>query len=134
MTTIENKKIVFYDGDCGLCNKSVQFVLKNEKSADVNFTALQSDFAKQFFIQHNFPEADFCTFYFWSGNQLFQKSSGALKLAKELKFPWNLLQVFIIVPKFIRDYVYEFIAKRRQKISPGFCAMPTIDQKERFLK
>ncbi|MES2588263.1 MAG: DCC1-like thiol-disulfide oxidoreductase family protein [Bacteroidota bacterium] len=128
------QKIVFYDGDCGFCNKSVQFVLKNEKSAELFFAALQSEFALNFFKEKNLPKADLSTFYFWKEGKMYEKSSGALKLLNELKFPWQILKIGYILPKFLRDKIYDFIANKRHKISAGFCALPNPEQRQRFLK
>lgn len=127
------QKIVFYDGDCGFCNKSVQFILTHEKSHNICFSALQSDFAKAFFIKHNLPAADLSTFYFWDGLKLYQKSTGALKVLNDLKFWWKFLKVGYLLPRFLRDKMYDFIAKRRHRLSAGFCALPSAEQKLRFL-
>lgn len=128
------QRIVFYDGDCGFCNKSVQFILKHEKTHRVCFAALQSDFARAFFAEHAFPEPDLSTFYYWDGQKLHQKSTAALKLLDELKFPWKLLKSGYILPRKWRDGLYDFIAQRRHRLSSGFCALPTPEQRKRFLK
>ncbi|MFN5416565.1 MAG: thiol-disulfide oxidoreductase DCC family protein [Flavobacteriia bacterium] len=127
------QKILFYDGDCGFCNKSVQFVLNNERNSDICFSALQSDFALNFFKEHNFPKADLSTFYFWDGKKLYQKSAGALRLVNDLKFKWQFLKIGYLIPVFLRDKIYDFIAKRRHKLSVGFCALPSPEQKKRFI-
>ncbi len=127
------KKIVFYDGDCGFCNKTVQFILKYEKSKSIYFSALQSEFAKDFFTTHKMPVIDFSTFYYWNGNKLFEKSTGALELTKELKFPIKLLIIFQLMPKFMRDFCYDFIAKRRKRLVQSYCYIPTKETSLRFL-
>jgi predicted DCC family thiol-disulfide oxidoreductase YuxK len=127
-------KIVFYDGDCGFCNKSVQFVLKHEKTQEINFSALQSDFCKTFFEDKSFEKPDLTTFYFYDGENLHQKSTAGLKLLNSLKFPWSLLKIGYLVPRFFRDKLYDFIAKRRHKLNSGFCHIPSMEEKKRFLK
>jgi predicted DCC family thiol-disulfide oxidoreductase YuxK len=127
-----NKKIVFYDGDCGLCNKTVQFILKHEKKHEIYFTALQSNFSKLFFEKQNI-KPNFNTFYYWKNNVLHSKSSGALELTKELKFPFNMLIVFKLKPKFMRDFWYDFIAKRRSKIVKPYCYIPKLETTKRFI-
>lgn len=128
----EERKIIFYDGDCGFCNRSVQFVLNKEKSPLIHFAALQSDFAQQFFQDRGFPKPNLSTFYFWD-NKLYDKSSGALRVLRYLRFPFPLAQFFWIVPTFIRNGVYDFIAKRRHRLAGNFCALPTPQQRERFI-
>ncbi len=127
-------KIIFYDGECGFCNKSVQLVLNNEKTHEIKFAALQSDFAINFFKDQNLLKADMSTFYFWNEEKMFQKSRGALKVLSFLKFPWSLLKIGYLIPNYLRDKMYDFIAKRRTKLSTGFCVLPSPEQKSRFLK
>lgn len=126
-------QIVFYDGDCGLCNRSVAFVLKHEKEKVIHFAAIQSDFTKRLFEEKGWMTPDLSTVYFLDEGELFEKSTAALKIGKFLKAPKSWVIVFFIVPKFIRDAVYNFIAKRRKRISKGFCVMPAPGDRERFL-
>ena len=126
--------IVFYDGECGLCNTSVQFVLNHEKSPEIYFSAIQSAFAHQFFEEKQFAKPDLTTFYFYKEGRLYSKSTAALQLTKFLRFPYSGLQMFVIVPVFIRDLVYSFIAKRRLKFVSSFCVIPTLENRKRFLK
>ncbi len=127
----ENVKIVFYDGDCGFCNKSVQFILKHGKTKEIHFAALQAEFSKQFFAEKNLPTPDLSTFYFWD-RDMYSKSTGALKVLNYIKFPFNLLKIAWIVPRFLRDKVYETIAKRRHKLAAGFCVLPDSEERKRF--
>jgi predicted DCC family thiol-disulfide oxidoreductase YuxK len=128
------QKIIFYDGDCGFCNKSIQFVLKNESNPEIYFSALQSEFAINFFKEKNLETPDMNTFYFHDGKKMHERSSGAIEVLRYLKAPWKYLIFFRFCPKFIRDAVYDFFAKRRHKISAGFCMLPSPEQRKRFLK
>jgi predicted DCC family thiol-disulfide oxidoreductase YuxK len=126
--------IIFYDGDCGLCNSSVQFVLKHEKNNLIYFSALQSDFTKDFFKEHKLPQPDLSTFYFFTGNTLYQKSRAAFKVLPFLKWYLQPLIVFRLVPTFISDRVYNFIAKRRKKLAGKYCVIPTPENRNRFIE
>lgn len=126
-------KIIFYDGDCGFCNATVQFVLKHEKTSDIYFSALQSEFSLSFFSNNQYEEPDLSTFYFYSDGNLYSKSTAAIKVVRFLRFPYPLLSVFIVVPRFIRDRGYDFIAKRRKKIMKAFCVIPNPEDRNRFL-
>ena len=77
--------IVFYDGECGFCNRTVQFILKHERNQQILFSSLQSDFSKDFFKENNFPTPDLSTFYFFTEGVLLQKSTGGLKVLVFLK-------------------------------------------------
>jgi len=129
-----NFPVVFYDGDCGFCNRTVQFVLDHERDSVLHFCALQSPAAQRFFEEHNFAQPDLSTFYFWNGERLFERSAAALKLTSYLKAPYSWLKIFLVVPRFIRDGVYNWIAKRRHKLAARQCALPTPEQQGRFLK
>jgi predicted DCC family thiol-disulfide oxidoreductase YuxK len=128
-----DKPIIFYDGDCGFCNKTVQFVLNHEKNSEMHFCALQSDYAREFFKRLGIMEMDLSTFYFWDTKQLNNRSTAALKVLNYLKFPYALGKIGWIFPRFIRDGVYKLIAKRRMRLAPAFCALPTPAQAVRFL-
>ncbi len=126
------QKIIYYDGDCGFCNKSVQFVLKYRKDDSMLFCPLQSDKASSVLAQFN-VEISFETIYLLENGQLYDRSSAALRIARFLKFPVNLLFGFIIIPKIFRDPVYRLIAKYRHKLASNYCVIPENNEKKLFL-
>lgn len=128
-----DKNIVFYDGDCGFCNRTVQFILKWERQPTILFSALQSNFAKEFFKENKSPEPDLSTFYFYSNYQLHSKSNGALALIPFMKFPFVVFNAGRLIPVCYRDKLYDAIAKRRQKLAKNYCFIPNSDQKQRFI-
>lgn len=128
-----DKLIVFYDGECGFCNKSVQFILKNTSTNDLFFSSLQSDFSINFFHNHHFPKPDLSTFYFFEEGKIYSKSTAALRIVPKLKWYFQLLRIGYLIPKFLRDKLYDVIAKRRNRLAPSFCAMPTVEERKRFL-
>jgi len=128
------EKITFYDGDCGFCNQSVQFVLKYKKDESIYFSAIQSEFTRELFEENNWQTPDLSTVYFYENGVLHSKSDAGLRISRNLKFPISLFQYLWIVPQFLRDKVYDFIAKRRHRISKGFCVIPDESEAIRFLK
>lgn len=130
-----NDKIILFDGVCNLCNGVVQFIIKNDDKGKFKFASLQSDFGQQILSKNNLPTSDFNSFVFFENDKIFMKSTAALKVLKGLGGKWKMLYVFIIVPKFIRDIAYDFIAKRRYSIwgKNESCMMPTPELKSRFL-
>ena len=132
-STDKNQLIVLFDGNCGLCNRSVRFVLKHEKNNELYFSALQSELGKQYLKQFDL-ENKTNSIVFIKNGKAFIKSGGALRLTKYLKGLWPLLYCFIIVPKFIRDAVYDYIAKNRIKWygTADYCEMMTPDLKKDF--
>lgn len=125
--------LVLYDGDCGFCNRSVAFILKADRSSRIHFASIQSDFTKALFQKNGWPVPDLSTFYFVETDRLYSKSEAALQLAKYFSFPYNLLQFFFIVPRRIRDRIYDWVARRRSRFSKHFCVVPTLEQQARFV-
>ena len=133
MNNVIPNRILFYDGDCGFCNRSVNYVLKRDTSKSIHFASLQSEITKALFEKNNWQQPDLSTFYFMEHGELFKKSRAAFRVASY--FPWYLkwFQVFRIVPNGVRDWVYDQVAKRRRKISKGYCVIPTEEEKCLFL-
>jgi predicted DCC family thiol-disulfide oxidoreductase YuxK len=124
--------IIFYDGDCGFCNRIVQFVLRNEKGSVIYFSALQSDFSVHFFESQQFPKPDLSTFYFYSNGKLYNRSKAAFRVIPFLKWYWKPLLVFSILPVSLSDRIYAFIARHRKKIGGNFCIIPSPENRSRF--
>lgn len=127
-----NKDVVLFDGVCGLCNHSVKFILKKEKSNDLLFSPLQSEFAKSQLKKFNIQTDSIVYIH---KNKAYTKSGAVLRLCLRLKYMWPLIAVFLIVPSFIRDFVYDCIAKNRIAWfgSTEYCEVMTKEVKERFV-
>lgn len=127
------EKFVLYDGDCGFCNRTVAYVLRNDITNEIKFAAIQSEFAKKYFEKQNWTAPDLSTFYYIIGNEKYEKSTAALKVVRS--FNW-LRQIFLIgwlVPRFLRDKLYDLIARHRRKIAGSYCFLPNGEEKSRFI-
>lgn len=122
--------IIFYDGFCGLCDKSVQTVLKYDKKKQFRFATLQSDYAKS--ILGDLQED---SFVLYEQNKIYLRSTAALRTAKKLSGLWPLLYAFMLVPAFIRDGVYRFIASNRYQWFGKYdsCKIPDPETRSRFI-
>lgn len=129
------KFIVLFDGVCNLCSSSVQFILIRDKKNQFLFGSLQGTYGQQVLKKYSMPQNEFNSFMLLEGEQLYTKSSGALRMLKHLGGGWSLLYGFIIVPKFIRDAVYNFIAHNRYRLfgKKEACWLPRPEWKEKFL-
>ncbi len=128
------ERIIFYDGNCGFCSSTVQFILKSKKNKDFYFAPLQSKYAENILKQKGI-KIEMDTFYYLKKNKLYDKSSAGLQVCKDLKFPYPLLFVFYFtVPKFIRDYFYSIIAKNRLKLKGENCLLPSLEEKKYFIR
>lgn len=130
---ILQKTILFYDGDCGFCNKSVQFILRNQKEKTVYFMALQDPRVIEIGEHFDLKMTDLNTLYLLFDDTMYEKSTAALKVTKFLKWKWKFFNVAFIFPKFLRDKVYDFIAKRRKTIAGEFCYLPNETERKQFL-
>ncbi|MBN2824737.1 MAG: DUF393 domain-containing protein [Campylobacterales bacterium] len=119
-------KIVLFDGECGICSKSVEFIFTIDKKAQIYFAPLDSAIAKEKLAQNGIDNPNPNTFYYIDGEKLYSKSTGALRVLKDVGRGWGLLYIFIVIPRFIRDFLYDLVAKNRHKfIKKSACAMPS---------
>ncbi|MEP5338675.1 MAG: DCC1-like thiol-disulfide oxidoreductase family protein [Algibacter sp.] len=132
-----DKKLILFDGVCNLCNNSVQYVIKHDKKDIFMFTALQSAIGKQLIEAHNIDTSKIDSILLYTPEKgIAYKSTAALKVANLLGFPQNLMNVFFIIPPFIRNWVYDYIAKNRYKWygKKDACMIPTPELRSKFLE
>jgi len=132
---ITDKKIILFDGVCNLCNSSVTFVIKRDKKDAFRFAALQSDVGQQLIAKFNIDTAQTDSIILIDNDKAYVKSSAALRAARSLSGVWPLLYGFMIVPRFLRNWVYDYIAKNRYKWygQRESCMIPTPELKAKFL-
>lgn len=133
----KDKKLILFDGVCNLCNTSVQYVIKHDKKNRFMFTALQSETGKKIIDHFNVDTNKVDSIILYTpGKGIVSKSTAALKVASKLGFPTNMLSVFLIVPAFIRNWVYNIVAKNRYKWygKKDACMVPTPELKSKFLE
>ena len=131
-----HKQLILFDGVCNLCNTSIQFVIQNDKKNQFVFAALESSIGQKIINHYNIDTSKLDSILLYSReNGLSIKSTAALTIAKQLNFPVNLLGLFLVIPSFIRDTVYDFIAKNRYKWfgKKEVCMIPTPELKSKFL-
>ena len=133
--------IVLYDGVCGLCNRSVQFLLKHDKRERFRFASLQSDFAQRVLGRHGLDPKDLDTVhvvvnYNQPDERVLQRSDAILRAGRELGGFWGAsAAVARIVPRPLRDLVYRFVATNRYRVFGKYdtCMLPDPSQRSRFL-
>jgi predicted DCC family thiol-disulfide oxidoreductase YuxK len=113
---LSKQAILFYDGDCPLCNRVVTFILNHEKDSKILFSALDTAAANEFLSKHTLYKREEETVYFFDGEQLYSKSTAALKLLPFLKGYLFVLRLGWLCPRGLRDIVYNNIAKRRKRL------------------
>ncbi|MFB3386999.1 thiol-disulfide oxidoreductase DCC family protein [Flavobacterium sp. LAR06] len=132
----KNKKIILFDGVCNLCNKAVQFIIKNDKKDIFRFVTLQSDLGKEIcnYIGVDQNKIDSIILYH-PGVAYYYKSSAALEIAEEVGGIYSLISILKIFPEKLRNYVYDYIARNRYKWygKKESCMIPTLELKAKFL-
>jgi len=111
---INHQPLLMYDGECALCNHLIQFYLRREKKQELNFVPLDSAPA-QLLIEHFELKTTKDSMVLIRGYNAYIKSCAALRLCGYMKGLWPLMQVFLIIPPFLRNLLYVFVAKRRMR-------------------
>ena len=126
---------ILFDGVCNLCNGFVTFVIARDPGAHFRFAALSSDAAARVLRDAgvDLPRPD--TMVLFDGGTAYFRSDAPLRIARRLIFPWPLAYGLVVVPRFIRDRVYDFVAARRYRWfgRRDACLVPPPDLRQRFL-
>ena len=128
-------RLVIFDGVCNLCNGAVQFIIAHDVKRSFIFTPLQSATGQKVLLQFGLPTDDFESFIYIREGKLHQRSTAALYVLKDIGGLWALLYAFIIVPRLLRDGVYNMVARYRYRIfgKRDTCMVPTPEIKKRFI-
>ena len=132
----KDKSLILFDGVCNLCNTSVLYVIKHDAKNRFLFAPLQSNIGQQIIAKYNLDTSKTDSIILYTPDKgLKVKSTAALHIARRLGLPNNLLSVFLIIPAFIRNWVYDFIAKNRYKWygKKDNCMIPTPELKAKFI-
>ena len=129
-------RLVLFDGVCNFCNFWIQFALKHDKKGKLKFGSLQGTTAQQILPQYNIDPAVITSVIFIENCIAYRESTAALKVCKHLDGGWKLLYVFIVIPAFLRDGIYNWIGKNRYKWfgKQESCMLPTAEQQARFVE
>lgn len=130
-----NQSLVLFDGVCHFCNNSVNFIIDRDPKKKFVFAPLQSERAGKALTQFKESNNVIDAIILIQNNKIYKRTRAALEIAKQLNGLWPLCYVFIIVPGFIRDFIYNLIAKNRYRWFGQMeaCRIPTPDMRERFL-
>ncbi len=132
----ENKKIILFDGVCNLCNNAINFIIEHDKKDVFRFASLQSDLGKKMVSERGIdPEVLDSIILIEQGVVYYEKSTAALKIAKDLSGGYSLLKIFLYLPESLRDGIYNLVAANRYKWfgKKESCMIPTPELKAKFL-
>ena len=108
-----DKDLLLFDGVCNLCHGAVQFIIKRDRLDRFRFASLQSELGQSIVREQGLPEDVRTMVLVERDGTVSVRSTAALRAARRLGGPWSLLAMLAIVPRFLRDPVYEFVAEHR---------------------
>src|SRR5688572_6762145 len=109
------KPVILFDGVCNYCNSLVNFIIRQDKQRTFVFAPLQSSAGQKLLLEHKLPSNDLDSFVLVENNKAYLRSTASLRVLKKLPWYWKWTQVLWIVPRSLRDGVYNFIARNRYK-------------------
>jgi len=135
-----NNPVILYDGVCGLCDRSVRFVLRHDQRGFFRFAALQGHFAAKALAHHGKDAAQLEAMCVIAGEksrpeELLCKSDATIFVLRQLNWPWKAAVLLKIVPRGLRDRAYDWIARRRYRIFGKLeqCRVPSEAERARFI-
>lgn len=132
----DEKPIILFDGVCNLCNSTVQFIISRDPEGTFQFASLQSGAGQRLLEQFDLPADEFESFILVEGDEYYIKSTAALRIAKHMGGVYSWLYPFRVVPRVIRDALYDLVADHRYQLfgRREQCMMPSPKIKSRFLE
>src|SRR5688572_29551930 len=123
--------LILFDGVCNLCNAAVQFIIKRDKKEKFKFASLQSPGVHEYLSQLSAQGPELSTMVLVKNNKLYDRSTAALEIARDLSGFWPTLYSLMVFPKFLRDAVYNFIARNRYRFfgKKDECMIPSPELK-----
>lgn len=137
MSTSEvQNPVILFDGVCNLCNGSILFILNRDPSGIFRFAPLQSETGKNLLSKFDLPNDKLDSIILVENNEYYLRSTAALKILRRLGALWKIVYVFMLVPRPVRDYIYDIVARNRYKWygKRAECMIPSSDIESRFLE
>jgi len=132
---MNHDKVVLFDGVCNLCSGSVQYIIRRDPQGKFKFASLQSPRGRELCAGNGIDPDDLSTMVYVEPSTAYTKSDAVLRIARELSGPARLASIFLLIPKFIRDPCYRFVANRRYRWfgKKESCWLPSPEIAGRFL-
>ena len=132
---IDNRDFIIFDGVCVLCNGWVKFVLRFDRRENFHFVIAQSELGEDIYAQLGLKSDDYDTFIIVKNGEMFTKLDGVFALMSGIGWPWKILSIGKILPKPLKDWMYDRVAKNRYALfgKRNTCMMPSPEVKARFI-
>lgn len=128
--------ILLFDGVCNLCSGVVRFLAPRDPDGRLQFASLQSPVGRALLARFDRPTDEFDSLVLVEGDDHYVKSAAALRVARHLRAPWSWLAALRVVPRPVRDAVYDLVARSRYRVfgRKDRCMIPSPGLRERFLE
>jgi predicted DCC family thiol-disulfide oxidoreductase YuxK len=132
---LEGRAVVLFDGVCNLCNGTVQFIIAHDPAAHFHFAALESEAARRLLGETQMSGTLPDSVILVEDGRVYTRSTAALRIARRLSFPWPVISALIVIPRPLRDMIYDVIARHRYRWfgKRDSCMPPTEELRARFL-
>lgn len=133
---IQQYDIVLFDEICVLCNGWAKFLIQHDMQARFKLASVQSALGQEILKYYAMPTDHFDTMFVIKNAQLYSESTAFLKVIQEIKFPFSILKIGYVIPKFIRDFLYRRVALNRYRLfgKTDHCLLPSVQNKKHFLE
>ena len=111
-----DKPIILFDAECVLCSANAQFVLKHDKTGHFRLASMQGDVGAVLYRVHGMDPSDPSSIIVVEGSRIRQDSDAVLSIYEALGFPWRAVTAFRIIPAFLRDPIYRWVARNRYRL------------------
>ncbi len=127
--------VVLFDGECVMCSSGAQALIRFDKRRRFKLGTVQSPEGQRILAWHGLPTESFDTFILSEGPRLYVRSSAYVRIVARLQFPWNLASIIWVIPRPLRDWLYDKIAQNRFRFFPKReqCIVLTQDHKDRLI-
>lgn len=129
------ERVLFFDGVCNLCNSSVDFLIRQDSDKQLKFASLQSDYAQSKLSKYHLSHSALSSLVYLKDETVYTHSSGAIRVFADLGGWRKIVLGFLIIPKFLRDGIYTWVAKNRYKWfgKKETCRLPTPGERDRII-
>lgn len=128
-------KVILFDGVCRLCNAWSNFIIKHDRQRIFKLCSVQSEEGKEMLSHFGYPTEFYDTMLYVEGDKSFQQSDAFFQIMAKLGYPWKAICIFRMIPKSLRNWLYDRIALNRYRLfgKYDYCNLPLADHEARFL-
>lgn len=130
----QDDKLLLFDGVCKFCHFWSRFIIRFDAHQRVKLATVQSPVGDALFKHYTLPSDKIESVYYFANGQIFEKSTAVLEIIKQLPLPWQLLRLFSLIPRPLRDALYDLIARNRYRLFGRYrqCPVPTVEHQARY--